>query len=186
MVEQLARRTRRHRWPWSGFGLIVLSSVVTIGLLVIVVLHRDAQLPKATSCPGAPLVNGTLETHVAAPSAVSESDLLGCFYREGSDGRAVSVSFGARRRSDDPCRTRRRFTVSGDGACDVTGSPGTETSGASLVVEARGLQDQFSTDLGSVSLDRLEKLAARVLAENPPPVHDSTRTVQPAGAVSQA
>jgi len=139
--------------------------------LLVVVSHRDSQLPTAKDCPPSSLVNRSLGTHVSAPTAVSESDLLGCFYQQGSDDQAVFVSFAARTPSDEPCHGRRAVEVSGDGACDATGSPGTSRSGASLVVEAGELQDQFSSDLRQIPLARLEQLAVRVLAAPPPPVH---------------
>ncbi len=164
----------------------MLASVATIGVLVIVVAHKDAQLPKVADCPAASIVNTTLGTNVAAPTAVSESDLLGCFYPEGSDGQAVSVSFDIATGSVDPCRTRRRLVVSGHEACDVTGTPGTRRSGASLVVEAGRLQDQFTTDRTTVRLDRLEALAAKVLSAVPPRLHGGTPSVHISGAVSQA
>ncbi|HXQ61562.1 MAG TPA: hypothetical protein VN796_04460 [Acidimicrobiales bacterium] len=181
----MARRGRRPRRSWSGFGLIVGAAVATIALLVVVIWHRDAQLPKAGDCPGARVVNAALGTDVSSPTAVGESDLLGCFYPEGTDQQAVSVSFATRRPGDDPCRRRRRLVVSGDEACDVTGTPGTRRSGGSVVVETGDLQDQFSTDLDTVPFDRLEDLAARIVDEVPPPVRGAVG-VHLGGAVSQA
>jgi hypothetical protein len=141
--------------------------------LVIIVSHRDAQFPKAKSCPSASVVNGALGTHVNRPTAASESDLLGCFYQQGSDAQAVSVSF-ASRAGADPCRKRPRIDVSGREGCDVTGTRGTSVAGVSLLVETTSLQDQLSSDLPEVSLPRLERLAVKVLAEAPPRMEAST------------
>jgi len=186
MFSWLPRRTRQQRWSWSGFGVVVIASVATIGLLVIVVVHKDAGLPKATDCPADSILNRILGTDVAAPTAVSQSDLLGCFYPEGSDGQAVSVSFAVVTASIDPCRTRHRLVVSGHEACDVTGTAGTRRSGASLVVEVGTLQEQFSTDKKTVPFDRLEALAAKIAVGVPPPLHGGTPSVHLNGAVSQA
>ncbi len=163
-------RPRRNR-SWYTFGASVVAAVATIGVLLVVVSHRDSGLPKAGDCPSSSLVNRVLGTKVAAPTAVSESDLLGCFYQEGADEEAVSVSFAVATSSDRPCRRRPAIEVSDDRACDVTGTPGTSRSGASLVVEAGELQDQFTSALPQTRLTRLEALAEKVLAEPAPPVH---------------
>ncbi len=185
MFSWLPRRTRQQRWSWSHFGVVVIASVATIGLLVVVVVHKDAGLPKATDCPADSVVNRVLGTDVTAPSAVSQSDLLGCFYPMGSDGQAVSVSFAVVT-SADPCRTRHRLLVSGHEACAVTGTAGTARSGASLVVDVGTLQDQFSTDRTSIPLDRLEALAAKIVDGAPPVLHGGTPSVHISGAVSRA
>ncbi len=156
---------------WSTFGVAAVAALVTIGVLLVVVSHHDAQLPTAEDCPTPSLVDKALGTHVSAPTDVSESDLLGCFYPQGSDHQAVSVSFAVLTPSDRPCRTRRAVVVSGHKGCDASGTAGTSRTGSSLVVATGELQDQFSSDLRRVSLARLEGLAAKVLAAPPPPVH---------------
>lgn len=173
MLDLQWRRRYTQRWPWYGTALVVVSGLLTIGLLVVVVKHREAQLPTSADCPPALTINGALGTRVDAATAVSESDLLGCFYALGSDSQAVSVSFaipGVRDR--DPCRHRRVITVSGHTACDVTGSRGTSRTGRSLLVEA-DLQYQFSSDLRAVTLPQLEDLASKTLVMAPPPVESS-------------
>jgi hypothetical protein len=164
---------RDHPKSWYAWGIRAVAAMATIALLIVVVSHKDSQFPKAKNCPSAPEVNAALGTHVASPTAVSESDLLGCFYPEGEDGQAVSVSFATPTLLDDPCSKRPRLEVSGAEACNVTGTPGTKKSGASLVVETAKIQDQFTTDLPRITLDRLEGLAVKVLAAPPPPLHDS-------------
>ena len=158
---------RRQARSWSRFAAGVVAGVALIGLLIIIISQRDAQFPTVRSCPTASVVNGALGTHVARPTAASESDLLGCFYQQGSDTQAVSVSF-ASRSGADPCRKHPRIDVSGHEGCDVTGTRGTSATGASLLVETRSLQDQLSSDLRHVSLARLERLAMTVLGEAPP------------------
>jgi hypothetical protein len=163
-------RRRGQRRPWYQTTIAVLSAVATVALLTVVVEHRLAGLPKTSDCPAVAIVNRALGTRVATASSVSENDLLGCFYAQGSDAQAVTVSFavpGALAR--DPCRHRRPITVSRHKACDVTGSRGTGGAGRSLLVEA-SLQDQFSSHLRPVGMAQLEALASRVLAMAPPPV----------------
>jgi hypothetical protein len=180
---------RRQRWSWPGFAIIVVSAVLTIGVLLVIVSHVDAHFPKVTSCPSAGIVNGVLGTHVTDPTAVSESDVLGCFYRQGSDAQAVSVSYATATPSKaGPCRRRPRIDVSGHDACNVTGTAGTSTSGASLVVEAGGVQEQFTTDLRRISLVGLEALAVKVLARRPPLLTSGVAMATPSrqfAAVSQ-
>jgi hypothetical protein len=158
-----------------GFLTVIVAAVTTIGLLVVLVVHKDSQWPTVKDCPPATLVNAALGTRVMSPSAVSESDLLGCFYHQGAHAQAVAVSFAVPSSADHPCHRRPRLEVSGDGACDVTGTLGTSASGASLIVEAGTLQDQFSTGLPDIPVSRLERLAGKVLAGPPPPL-DTTRS----------
>lgn len=165
-------RRRSGRRPWYSSPVVVFSALATIGLLVLAVEHREADLPKSGDCPAAATVNRTLVTRVARPSAVSEKDLLGCFYAQGSDSQAVSVSFAADSGDAHPCRHRRPIVISGVSGCDVTGSRGTSVTGSSLLLVDRGLQDQFSTDLRAVTLAQLEDLASQVVTMRPPPVEN--------------
>jgi hypothetical protein len=164
------RRPQSRRLSWTRFATGAVAAVVTIGILVLVVSHKDSQFPKAQSCPSASRINTALGTRVAAPTAASDDALIGCFYRQGADGQAVSVSFSVRALFHDPCRTRVHIEVAGSEACRVTGISGTGTSGPSLVVEKGKLQYQFSSDLGRISVSRLEGLAVTVLSLPPPPV----------------
>jgi hypothetical protein len=159
----------RQRQPrsWSRFGAAAVSGVALIGVLLIIASHRNAQFPTVKSCPSAAVVNEVLGTHVARPTAASEADLLGCFYQQGSDTQAVSVSF-ASRAGTDPCRKRPPIDVSGHEGCDVSGSRGTSAGGASLLVETKSLQIQFSSSRRDVPLAGLERLATKALAESPP------------------
>jgi len=167
------RRRHAQRWPWRATAIVVCSGMATMGVLVVVVKHRQAQLPRSGDCPSATAVNGAIGTRVAPASAVSENDLLGCFYAQGTDSQAVSVSFAIPAPlAFDPCRKRRLIMVSGDRACDVTGSRGTSRTGRSLLVEA-DLQYQFSSDLGQVTLEQLERLAVETLAMPAPPVENN-------------
>jgi hypothetical protein len=161
-----ASRQRPAR-SWARFGAAAVSGVALIGLLVIIVSHRDAQFPTVRSCPSASVVNEALGTHVAQPTAASQADLLGCFYQQGSNAQAVSVSF-ASGAGTDPCRKRPRLALSGQEGCDVSGTRGTSAGGASLLVERRSYQYQFSSALRDVALAGLERLALKVLAEAPP------------------
>jgi hypothetical protein len=172
MVVGLPGHRRPRSRSWSGFAVAVAAALATIALLAIALSHKQSQFPTATECPSATVANRALGTDVAAPTAVSESDLLGCSYRQGSDAQAVAVSFAIYERRDDPCRVRRRFVLSGDEACDVTGTSGAAGAVASLVVETTTRQDQFSTDLRGPGLLRLEALAVKVLASTPPSLHD--------------
>jgi len=168
------RRQRSLKRPWYVTALGVLSAMATIVVLVLVVEHREAQLPQSHDCPPTAIVNRALGTRVGPASAVSENDLLGCFYAQGSDGQAVSVSFAiAGERDRDPCRDRPQMTVSGHRACDVSGTRGTSRSGRSLLVEVNLLQYQFSSDLRAVTVSQLENLASRTLDLAPPPVEES-------------
>jgi hypothetical protein len=165
------RRQRSQPRPWYVTVIGVFSALATIGLLVVVVEHREAQLPRSSDCPPAATVNRELGTAVASASAVSENDLLGCFYAQGSDGQAVSVTFAIPGVGDrDPCRGRRQLRVSGHQGCDVSGTRGTSRTGRSLLVEVHLLQYQFSSDRKAVTLSQLEDLASRTLALAPPPV----------------
>jgi hypothetical protein len=152
---------------WTRFGASAVSGVALIAVLVIIVSHRDAQFPTVTSCPSASVVNEALGTHVAQPTAASEADLLGCFYRQGADTQAVSVSFAAGARVGR-CRKRPPIDVTGHEGCDVSGTRGTSAGGASLLVETKSVQYQFSSSLRDVPLAGLERLAMKVLAETPP------------------
>lgn len=152
---------------WSRFGASAVSGVALIAVLVIIVGHRDAHFPTVKSCPSASVVNEALGTRVVRPTAASEADLLGCFYDQGSDIQAVSISFAATA-GVDPCRKRPRIDVAGHQGCDVSGTRGTSAAGASLLVETKSVQDQFSSSLRDVPLTALERLAQKVLAENPP------------------
>jgi hypothetical protein len=152
---------------WYTFGAAVVSGLLAIGVLLVAVGHRDAHLPSAENCPTAARVNTALGTRVRSPTAVSEADLLGCFYQQGSDQQAVSVSF-ASLSAVDPCRRRPRIVVSGHEACRVNASRGMNKNGISLLVETKELQDQFTSNSPSLSLTRLEGLAVTVLATPPP------------------
>jgi hypothetical protein len=149
------------------------ATAVLIGLLLVLLAHKDSEFPQARSCPTVTRVNNILKTHVSSPSATSESDLLGCFYPESSNSQAVSVSFALPTTLDDPCAKNLRFELAGHEACNVTGTAAAGSSGLSLVVESDKVQAQFSTDLPAVSLDRLEALAVKVLAGRLPPLHQS-------------
>ena len=149
---------------------MVVSGIATIGLLLIVVEHKESQFAGAADCPSVQTINRSLGTDVTRPSAVSEEDLLGCFYPQGSDDQAVSVSFAVPTRADDPCRGRPSLRVAGDVACNETGTAGTSRTGASLLIDAHHLQYQFTTNLRHVTLARLTTLAVRVLSDRPPPV----------------
>ena len=174
MLNGLARPRLLPRWPWYGTAIVVATGIATIAVLVVVVEHKQSQFPQAGDCPRAATVNRFLGTHVTAPSAVSEADLLGCFYRQGHDEQAVSVSFALAVRRHDPCHTRPPVHVSGDVGCDATGVPGTARTGASLVVDAHGVQYQFSSDQRGVPLARLEVLAKTALASPPPHLQNAT------------
>jgi hypothetical protein len=152
---------------------MVGSGIVTVGLLLVVVDHRDAQFAGAGDCPAVTTVNQVLLTHVSRPSAVSEEDLLGCFYPQGSDAQAVSVSFAVPNHSSDPCKGRPPIRVAGAVACIETGTAGTSRTGASLMIEAHNLQYQFTSNLRQVSLDRLKILGMRALTDRPPPVESA-------------
>jgi hypothetical protein len=167
------RRRQRSR-SWSTFGITVLATVIAIALLVVAITHKQSQLPQAKDCPSPTTVNRSLGTDVVAPSAVSESDLLGCFYPEGSEAQAVSVSFALYVPFDNPCRQGHSFDVSGDEACSVSTPSVTAPGGRSLVVETTKMQDQFSTALRGVGLNRLEALAVVVLSSPPPPLRKSS------------
>ena len=117
---------------------------------------RDAEFPTVKNCPSASVVNEVLGTHVARPTAASEADLLGCFYQQGSETQAVSVSFAAAGRGR--CRS-----VAGNG-------PGL-TSPA-----ARGATS--AVDPGN---KRRRGLAAGRDEERPRPVHSALRDVPLAG-----
>ena len=171
MLDGERRRQRSLNRPWYVNALGVALAMATIGVLVLVVEHREAQLPQSRDCPPMAMLNRALGTRVGPASAVSENDLLGCFYAQGSDTQAVTVSFAiAGGRDRDPCRDRARITVSGHRACDVSGTRGTSRSGRSLLVEVHLLQYQFSSDLRAVTESRLETLASRTLTLAPPPV----------------
>jgi hypothetical protein len=173
VLDREPRLRRSRQWPWYSTALVLFSGLATIGLLIVVVEHRDSHLPKSRNCPTVATVNRALGTRVAAPSVVSESDLLGCFYPQGADPQAVSVSFAIPDVLDgDPCKHRPMILISRHEACNASGSRGTSRTGRSLLVEER-LQYQFSSDLFQVSLAQLERLAAVVLAMAPPPVQNS-------------
>jgi hypothetical protein len=170
-VSDLQSFYRRRRWTWSTFGLSVASLVLAIGVLLLVVGRQDGRRPKATECPSAAVVTRALGTRVGAPSAVSEDDLLGCFYQQGTNQQAVSVSFATPTLlAAGPCQRRPTILVSGARACDLAGTAGTS---ASLAVDAGHDEDQFSTDLPQVSFGRLEALAVKVLAARPPDLRSS-------------
>src|ERR1700722_1560042 len=160
------RETRPAR-SWSRFAAAAVSGVALIVVLVVIVSHRDEQFPTVKSCPSASVVNGSLGTHVSRPTAASEADLLGCFYPQGTTPQAVSVTFAADG-GVDPCRKRPRIEVTGHEGCDVSGTRGTPAGGASLLVETRRAQEQFSSSLREVPLAGLERLAMKVVAEAPP------------------
>jgi hypothetical protein len=166
----LPGRQRPRSRSWTTFGLTILVTVIAIALLVVALTHKQSQLPQAKDCPSSTTVNRSLDTDVVAPSAVSESDLLGCFYPEGSQSQAVSVSFALYTPFDNPCRKGHSFDVSGDEACSVSAPSGVPPGGPSLVVETTRIQDQFSTALRGVGLNRLEALAVAVLSTPPPPL----------------
>jgi len=168
-------RRRPSRWSWSRFTTGAVAATIAIGILIIVVAHKDSQFPQASDCPASSRVNAALDTHVARPTAASDDELLGCFYHQGSDSQAVAVSFAVRTLSVDPCRRRPRMAVAGYEACNVSGTSGTAKTGLSLVVETAKLQYQFSTDLRQVTLSHLEDLAVTIVAEPPPPVQRSSQ-----------
>jgi len=165
---------RPSRWSWSRFATGAVAGTIAIGVLIVIVAHKDSQFPQASNCPTSSRVNAALGTYVAAPTSASDDDLLGCFYQQGPDTQAVSVSFAVRTLSLDPCRHRPPVVVSRYEACNVNGTSGTSKTGLSLVVETAKLQYQFSTDLRQVTLSHLEDLAVTVLAEPPPPVQRSS------------
>lgn len=171
MFNWLSGGGRHQPRSWYTFGAAMLSGALAVGVLLVAVSHRDAHNPTARDCPTASRVNLALGTHVGSPTSVSESDLLGCFYQQGSDGQAVSVSF-ATAPAVDPCRKRLRIEISGHEACTLTGKGVGRASSdnESLLVETRDLQEQFSSDLRGVSLTQMEKLAVRVMAAAPPPL----------------
>jgi hypothetical protein len=162
-------RVIRH-WPWQRTVLGVVAGIITIAVMLIVVEHKESQFAGAADCPSVTTINAALRTNVTRPSAVSEQDLLGCFYPQGSDDQAVSVSFAVPTRSSHPCTGRPALRLAGDVACNETGTAGTSRAGTSVLVEAHHLQFQFTTTLRQVTLGRLEILGARVLSDRPPPV----------------
>jgi hypothetical protein len=173
MVNERPRSGGRPRATRYGFAATVAGAVVLVAVLVVAVSHKQAQFPTGRYCPSSGVVNKSLGTDVSPSTAVAESDLLGCFYREGSDTQAVAVTFAASAPGQkDPCRRRERFRLAGKEACNVTGARGTSRSGGSLLVEEMGLEEQFSTDQRSIAYGRLEALAVTVLRAPPPPVHD--------------
>jgi len=173
MLNWLSGGRRGQLRSWYTFGAAVISGALAIGVLLVAVSHRDAGFPTARNCPSTSRVNMALGTHVRSPTSVSESDLLGCFYQQGSDQQAVSVSF-ATPSVLDPCRKHLRMEVSGHEACTLTGTRAASKGAISLLVETRNRQDQFSSDLLGVSLVRMEGLAARILAAAPPSLSRAT------------
>jgi hypothetical protein len=167
MFRWLSGGRRGQPRSWYTFGAAVLSGALAVGILLVAVSHRDGSFPTTRDCPSASRINTALGTRVRSPSSVSESDLLGCFYPQGSDQQAVSVSF-ATAPVIDPCRKHVRITVSGHEACTLTASRAANRAAISLLVESGNRQDQFSSDLQAVSLTRMEGLAERVLATTPP------------------
>src|ERR1700722_8335641 len=93
-------------WPWQRTVIVLVFTIASIGLLLIAVEHKESQFAGTADCPSVATINGVLLTTVTGPSAVSEEDLLGCFYPQGSDDQAVSVSFAVPTRSSDPCQKR--------------------------------------------------------------------------------
>ena len=167
MFNWLSGGRRDQRRSWSTFGAAVISGALAIGVLLVAVSHRDARFPTARNCPTASLVNKALGTHVRAPTSVSESDLLGCFYRQGPVQQAVSVSF-ATVSAVDPCRKLPRIEVSGHEACTLTGTRAADHDAISLLVETSTRQDQFSSDLRGFSLTYMRALATKILDTAPP------------------
>jgi hypothetical protein len=168
LLNGLARPRLMPQWPWYGTAVVTVSGIALIAVLVAVVEHKESHFAGADDCPRAAVVNRALATHVGAPTAVSATDLLGCFYAQGSDQQTVSVSFLVRVHVADPCQKRPPIHVSGVPGCDVSGTKGTSRTGESLLVEANKLQYQFSSNLRQVSLIQLESLAGQALDAPPP------------------
>lgn len=160
---------------WYTLGAAVISGALGIGVLLVAVSHRDAGFPTTRDCPSASRVNEALGTHVRSPTSVGQSDLLGCFYQQGSDPQAVSVSF-ATTSIVGPCRKHVPVKVSGHEGCTVAGSRPAGPATLSLLVESPGGQDEFSVDLHGVSLVRLKGLATAVLAAPPPHLRPAAGT----------
>jgi hypothetical protein len=167
------RGRRDRRWTWSRFAAGSVAGAIAIAVLIVAVSHKDSLVASSADCPTAPHVNAALGSHVVPPTAASDQDLLGCFYRQGGDDQAVSVSVAVTAVLGNPCAHRLAIKVAGHRGCTITGSSGAAGARLSLVVITERLQYQFSTRLPQITLSGLEDLAAKVLAAPPPPFHDT-------------
>jgi hypothetical protein len=164
---------RDRRWTWSRFATGSVAGAIAIAVLIVAVSHKDSLVASAADCPTAAHVNAALGSHVVPPTAASDEDLLGCFYREGANDQAVSISVAVTAFFGNPCVHRPAIEVAGHGGCNLSGSAGAAGARLSLVVISNRLQYQFSTRLPPITLSGLEDLAAEVLAGPPPPFHDT-------------
>jgi hypothetical protein len=102
-------------------------------------------------------------------SSIQFSDLHSCHYRQGADTGAlwIDAAESTPRSSSlgDRCRGEPPLEVAGHPACSVRD---TTTGRPSLYIDTRRAEWQFTTNLASVSMPRLEDLATTLLEEKPP------------------
>jgi hypothetical protein len=162
------RRGRR----WSTRVPVGWSVAVVIGVaacFAAVSLHYNDTVLDAKACPSTVTVNAPLGTTLDSVSSVQFPDLHSCHYRQGADTGAlwIDAAVGSAPGSpslSDRCRGGPSLQVAGYPACSVRDTAGR----ASLYIETRRAQWQFTTNLASVAMPRLETLAATLLKEKPP------------------
>ncbi len=152
------------RKVWAVAGLVVIGAVA---VFAVAAMHYNDTVLDANVCPQVAAVNAVLRTTLDTVSGVQFSDLHSCQYAEGADPRALwidaAVPTGRASSAGAPCRHRLPLTVAGDPACSVAGSRDTTAGRPSLYVETRHADWQFTTNLTSVSMARLETLARTLL-----------------------
>lgn len=159
----------KRRWSPKVWVVTILVTVVLLGgaFAATAVHYRDTVL-SASSCPSPARVNAPLGTRLDTVSGITFSDLHSCSYGDGADARAVGIDIALPSHvslpiGDDACHKRRTLRVRGHRACSVAGTPGTTPGRPSLYVETSTGNWQFTTNLPSLSLARLEALATSLL-----------------------
>jgi hypothetical protein len=155
----------KRRWSPRVWALWSAASVVALAVaFILVAVHYDNTVLNSTVCPARTVVNGVLGTTLGTVSGIEFSDFHSCSYTQGADARAVGIDVAvpggpSALKGEETCRTRHPFTLAGHEACSMAGTPGTTRGRPSLLVESARGNWQFTTDLPSVSMAKLEALA---------------------------
>ncbi|HEY5024568.1 MAG TPA: hypothetical protein VII76_06300 [Acidimicrobiales bacterium] len=159
----------KRRWSVKVWVVSTLVTVVLLGAAFAgTALHYRDTVLSASACPSPARVNALLGTTLDTVSGITFSDLHSCSYGDGADTRAVGIdvalpSHVVRPTGDDACHKSPILRVRGHRAYSVAGTPGTTPGRPSLYVETSTGNWQFTTNLPSLTLARLEALATSLL-----------------------
>lgn len=160
---RMRRRLSLTQWV---IGTLAVAAVLAAFFAVEVVRYNHDVLDSKV-CPTTTRVSATVGTKFDAVAGVRLSDLQTCRYSIGTDTDALSVDATVRGQLEDlagdQCGDKPRFTVARHEACSMSGTSGTTPGRPSLMVRTSSVDWQLTTNLPSVSMATLRRLAATLL-----------------------